>query len=224
LRKLLAGLGGVLFAALCASVPGLLHAAPWVIVSDFQDSTIHTIDLGTNPPTVYGPFLQGQIIAQSHVGVVKVIPGDQSALLAGAYSNMWRLDISNPRLPFATHFPGNMQTFGLAVSADGRFAVAAQQVLYLILDLLNSSATGAGSISFPYFWNSVAIAPNNSTVVMTDSLGNRLFYGDVKSDLSDFISLNTVDTASSPRNVAIAPDGKTVLVGAYELEILQAHR
>jgi WD40 repeat protein len=56
-------------------------------------------------------------------------------------------------------------------------------------------------------------------VVITDSIGNRLFYGDVNSDLSNFISLNTVDTVSAPQKVAIAPDGQTLLVGANDLEI-----
>lgn len=215
----LAALRFVLFLTLFAWMPGPLRATPWVIVTDFQDSTIHTIDLGTNPPTVYGPFLQGQVVAASHLGAVKVIPGDQSALLAGAFSNMWRLDITNPKQPFVTAFTGvNMQVFGLAVSRDGRFAVAAQQVIYTILDLLRSVGSGSALPSFP-FLASVAIAPNNSTVVFTDLTGNRLFYGDVNSDLTGFISVNTIDTVSAPRKVAIAPDGQTVLVGANDLEI-----
>jgi hypothetical protein len=216
----LAALRCVLFLTPFAWMLGPLRAAPWVIVTDFQDSTIHTIDLGTNPPTVYGPFLQGQVVAASHLGAVKVIPGDQSALLAGAFSNMWRLDIANPKLPFVTAFTGvDMQVFGLAVSRDGRFAVAAQQVIYAILDLRRSVASGSGLPYFPYFLASVAIAPNDSTVVFADLAGNRLFYGDVNSDLTGFLSLSTVDTVSAPRKVAIAPDGQTVLVGANDLEI-----
>jgi len=132
---------------------------------------------------------------------------------------MWLLDISNPTQPRVTTFVGpNPQTFGLAVSQNGRFAVTVNQVLSAILDLRRLVLSG-GSLPFPVFAASVAIAPNDSTVVITDSSSNRLFYGDVNSDLTGFVSLNTVDTVSAPLKVAIAPDGETVFVGANDVEV-----
>src|SRR3970040_919677 len=37
------------------------YSAPFAVVANESDRTINTIDLGTDPPTVFGPFLGGQL-------------------------------------------------------------------------------------------------------------------------------------------------------------------
>lgn len=57
------------------------YAAPWAVVANFWNLTIHTIDLGTSPPTVYGPFLSGQLGTSGELVDVAIIPGTTYALV-----------------------------------------------------------------------------------------------------------------------------------------------
>src|SRR5436190_22134566 len=86
------------FAALLVLISPSLSASPWVITTDFSDRTIHTVDLGTDPPTVYGPFL-GRAVAPAQVGAVKVLPEERIAIVAGAFGGaLYFMDVTNPRL------------------------------------------------------------------------------------------------------------------------------
>jgi hypothetical protein len=144
-----------------------LPATLWAIVTDFGDATIHTVDLGTNPPTVYGPFLKGQIIPQTQAGPVKVLPGSRFALLLGAFSNMYLLDIADPRKPSVALGRGlSAFTPGLAVSSNGRFAVIPAETVARFVSLPDLSL-GGGCLLFGHL-TSAAIAPNNTTVVLSD--------------------------------------------------------
>ncbi len=209
-------LSRILLAALLIAGSRAAGASPWAIVTDFEDATIHTIDLGTSPPTVYGPFLNGQVIPQTHLGAVKVLPGGRFALLSGAYANMYLVNITDPTMPFVAvpHGFGSYEP-GLAVSQDGRFAaVATDSALAGFVRLPELSLGGCG---LPGRFETVAIAPNNTTVIFGDISNDQLVYGEVKPTFDCLEPYGTIATVSSPTKVAVAQDGETVLAAGVAL-------
>jgi hypothetical protein len=202
------------FMALLLLLTANLGASPWVIVTDFSDRTIHTVDLGANPPQVYGPFL-GPSVAPAQLGPVKVLPDQRSAVVGNAYTGaLYLLNVADPREPLLTDVLndcGRLAISGLAVSPDGRFACISDEIGLSMVDL-RSLACGWASL-FPARPSSVAISPNNSTVILADPQNRQLLYGDAAPSLTGVVSVTPFQTGSSPLKAVIAPDGQTILVG-----------
>jgi hypothetical protein len=95
-------------ALLLAAAP--LCARPWGIVTTSADyyadnesdnESLHTIDLGQTPPTVYGPFLSGELTARRGLGAfdIAMLPGNKKALVAAITPLMRRPPIGSEASP-----------------------------------------------------------------------------------------------------------------------------
>jgi hypothetical protein len=75
-------------------------------VANHNDCTVRTIDLGTVPPTVYGPFLSGSLGTPGPDDTfdklydVAVTPDGRYALISNFRGQtLYRVDVSNPTSP-----------------------------------------------------------------------------------------------------------------------------
>ena len=207
------------FAAVVGLLLGasVLRAAPWAVVADTALSRIATLDFGTTTPTVYGPFLQGQLGSTNNGNLldVAITPDGRYALLSNyGDKSVYRVNISNPTNPVVTGCVSNgFSAEDIAIAPNGQFA--------LVTDGLNSSNMAiidlsSFSTSLTYTITSgaaqaVAIAPDNQTVILCDFAGNKIISGALGP--TGLVSESVLSTGDNhPINVSISPDGKTVLV------------
>lgn len=189
-----------------------------------DDLTIHTIDLGTDPPTVYGPFLKGELGELNTSGPlldVAVTPDGHYALVSNFGSqSVYRIDLSDPTNPTLDGFVDfgdiDFRPQDIDIASNGEFALVVDGVsgnTIAIIDL----------IDFPQFTTSplkteeahavaVAVAPDNRTVIFCDEPNVRIIYGELD-PTRGLISEDVLPTGLGPINVAISPyDEETVLV------------
>jgi hypothetical protein len=198
---------------------GIAWAEPWAVVANSNDRSISTIDLGTNPPTVHGPFLGGQLGASGSLLDVAITPDERYALVSNYDLNtVYRVDFSNPASPSVAGsvnigFPAE----DIAVAANGQFALVADgdpsnkiAIINLTFFTLTTTYTlttpGAGA-------QAIAIAADSQTAIICDYTNNRIIYG-IVTPITGLTSENTLPTRDGPINVAISPDGQTVLVAS----------
>ncbi len=189
----------------------------WAVVANDGDADILTYDLNTDPPTQYGPFLQGQLGPGGALLEVAVAPNDRTALLSSFDSDtVYRVDLSDPAdpvaecslaIPFHPEHIAFAPDGSYAMVTDGgsanRIAVIDMTDFTLKTTYTLQAASGTA--------DSVAIAPDNQTWVAADIINNRIIYG-TYSLASGFSSEHTLPAGNAPVNVAISPDGQTVLV------------
>src|SRR3972149_9702806 len=73
------------------------YSAPFAVVANESDRTINTIDLGTDPPTVFGPFLGGQLGGYGLSQDVATTPDGNFALVGNsALQTVFLIDVSDP--------------------------------------------------------------------------------------------------------------------------------
>jgi DNA-binding beta-propeller fold protein YncE len=207
---------------------GIAGSPGWAVVSNNDDADILTFDLSTDPPTEHGPFfLRGQLGAYGLLNVAAA-PGGHYALVSNwAEERLFRIDLSDPAAP---SFDGSvllpLPPADIAFSPDGSYALvtngrrANNQIA--VIDLAGFSLkttytlrTGAATMQ------AVAIAPDNTTWVATDSVNNQILYG-TYSLASGFSGEQSLPAGSHPTNVSISPDGQTVLVadgGSAEVSV-----
>lgn len=76
------------------------YSAPFAVVANEFDRTINTIDLGTGPPTVFGPFLGGQLGGSGLLQDVATTPDGNFALLGNSeLQTVFLIDVSDPTNP-----------------------------------------------------------------------------------------------------------------------------
>lgn len=126
--RLLLGLGLALLAQ-------ALLAAPWAVVANHLDRTIQTIDLGTAPATVHGPFFSGQMGSVGALTDVALTPDLRYALVTNYYAcTVTRVDLADPAnpvlagtltLPFITGagFPFCFTPLDIAIAPNGQYAI-----------------------------------------------------------------------------------------------------
>jgi WD40 repeat protein len=189
--------------------------SPWAIIANSQDRTIQTMDLGTVPPTVYGPFLRNDILSTNPLGPIAVVPGERYAVVASTTGPLYLVDISNPRAPSLVHMFNTRQfVSGLAVSPDGNLAIPTQETAFVTVNLINFQINGH---SFPVLGSevprptSVAIGGDNSTTVFADLVAGRVIYGRMNEERTALEGIDTIP-ATAPLNVVVASDGQTVLL------------
>jgi hypothetical protein len=195
-------------------------ADPWAVVANHDDLTIHTIDLGMDPPDVYGPFLEGELGTSGPLLDVAVTPDGHYALVSNSGSNtVYRIDLSDPANPALDDFlPIGFKAQDIDIASSGEFALVVDgpggnQIAIIDLDpfaLITTYELTTEDASA----EAVAIAPDNQTVILCDEFYNRIIYGELDpANLDDGLtSENELPTGVGPTNVSISPDGKTVLV------------
>ena len=157
------------------SIP-VVWAGPWAVVANYNDRTIHTIDLGTVPPTLYGPFLAGQLGDSGELLDVAVTPNGRYALVSNiALLPVYRVDLSDPTNPvLAGTVDIGFQAEDIAISPNGNFALVTDGTFsnrLAIIDLSTFTLTTVYTLTTAgAFARAVAIAPDNQTVIICDFL------------------------------------------------------
>jgi DNA-binding beta-propeller fold protein YncE len=210
------------FLFLISFLGSLAFAGPWGIVVNSGQNNINTIDLGVNPPKIYGPFLTGELgIPGTALLDVAVTPDNNYALISCFVgSAVYRVDIKDPTHPVLAGklATGSFFPEDIAISPNGQFAAisdgsGSNQIC--IVDLADFSKLNFYTLTTTYgFAQAVAIGNDNLTVILCDVERNRLIYGKVNSTLTGLVSENTVSTDARPLNVTVSPDGSTVLVAS----------
>ncbi|MBU1901947.1 VCBS repeat-containing protein, partial [Patescibacteria group bacterium] len=201
----------------CASI---LTAAPWAVVTDNTLGRIATLDFGTTTPTVYGPFLQGQLgnTNSGNLLDVAITPDGRYALLSNyGGKTVHRVDISNPTNPIVTGCVTNsFYAEDIAIAPNGQFALVTDgydATNMAIIDLSSFSTSITYSVTSGHA-QAVAIAPDNQTVILVDYSGHKVIFGIIGP--TGLVSESVLSVGENlPVNVAIATDGKTVLVANY---------
>lgn len=209
-------------------------------VDPVYPQSIHTIDLGVTPPAVHGPFLAGQFGDEGgYVLDVHIIPGQRAALISNfGGQTVYRVDLKNPINPVVTgsvlldDSVDSMFAEDIAITADGRLAIVADggfSSTIAFIDLETLTLNSLYTLPNDYEAQAVAIAPDNQTVIMADYLGSAILYGQINATRDGLVSLTAIagnplcdfnddpvcpDGEELPRpiNIAISPDGQTVLV------------
>ena len=215
---------GAIVVMLIAGLSGFTYADPWAVVANHNDQTIHTIDLGTSPPTVYGPFLLWQLGISGSLCDVVVTPDNHYALITNfELSTVYRVDISNLTNPtLAGSINIGFYAEDISIAPNGQFALVTDGgntnrvaiinlTTFTLTDTYTLTTTKAGA-------QAVDIAPDNQTVVLCDFDNDRIIYGTID-PATGLTSESTLPTINAPLNVTISPDGQTALVGGIDKTI-----
>ena len=192
---------------------GSCLAEPWVVVANKDDRTIHTIDLGLNPPVVYGPFLAGQLGGSGELMDVAVTPDGRYALVSNFQENrIYKIDLSDPKNPvLAGSAELSFSAEDIALTPDGRYALVTDGgwfsswiALVRVSDLSvirEKELTGYAQ----------CVATNGHWVVVCDSNNSQIIYG--RFDENEILlAENTLPAGVDPINAVFSPDGRTLLV------------
>ncbi len=192
----------------------LAHANPWAVVAN-RNRTINTIDLGTSPPTLYGPFLSGQLGTNGPLLDVAITPYTHYALVGNYQQNtIYRINIQDPTNPILIGSLNiGFSPDDIAIAPNGQFALVTNDSnLMAIINLYTFTLTTTYTLTTPGgVAQAVAIAPDNQTVIICDGDNDRIIYGIINPG-TGLISESTLATGNNPFNVTISPDGQTVLV------------
>lgn len=197
-----------------------LRAAPWAVVVDSPSNRICTLDFGTATPTVHGPFLYGQMGSfGGGLFDIAITPDGDTALISNfGDSTIYRVDISDPARPIVTgSVLAGFFAEDIDITPDGKYALVTDGGFSTNLGIINlASFTTCITHYVTSGWaNAVAIAPDNQTVIMADYFQGGIMYGKLTPTglVSDTFlpTLSDSGETNRPVNVAISPDGKTVI-------------
>ncbi len=192
----------------------------WAITTNVSDRTISTIDFSTCTPTVYGPFLGGQLGSYGELLDVAVTPNQQYALVSNfSRGRVYRIDITSPTAPtYAGYVSLPIAPEDIAIAPNGNFALVSDGGPQNRVCAIRMSPFGLQStytLTTPGGQaQAIAVAADNQTAVVVDYYNNRIIYG-VFNPASGFVSESTLPTGVGPVNAAISPDGSTVLVANH---------
>jgi len=226
--------------AVALFMAGPLCAKPWGIVAtqpDYYDNgdneSIHIIDLGQTPPVVYGPFLSGQLTPNPGAGVfdIALFKGGKRALISTFGDSRVHLvdlkDPTNPVLLGSLDLP--LFAEDIAITKNGKLALVTDgggSSAVAFIDLKTFTLTNVLDLGDKDA-QAVAISPNNKTAIFADYFGGAIHYGRINKMRNGLESVRTIalcdagqyDNATDcmgllgrPVNVAISPNGRTVLV------------
>jgi DNA-binding beta-propeller fold protein YncE len=188
-----------------------VDAAKWVVVA-YYSGGIGMLD--TDTMILHGPFLQGKLGFQGNTDVV-VTPDGKTALISATEDRfIYFVDISNPKEP---SIKGNvivpMYPSGIAISADGKYAVViGYGQLVVVIDIeamgvVDLFDLAKGNFSFG------EIAPDGTVIIgYFNQKSIEVFVLSENGKLTFSGSLDLTEHSFTPRDIAVAPDGKTVLV------------
>lgn len=169
-------------------------AAPWGVAANYTDGTITTVDLGTTPPTVYGPFLAGQLGA-SGLNDLAITPDGRYALVSSYFGcTVYRIDLLDPVNPALADSlalpvipegpsPSCYAPMDIAIAPNGNYAIVTSGRSLVMppqpptnmlgfIDLSSFTFTGTYALTTPNgSAQAVAIAADNQTVIIADRAG-----------------------------------------------------
>ena len=203
------------------------YSAPFAVVANEFDRTINTIDLGTGPPTVFGPFLGGQLGGSGLLQDVATTPDGNFALVGNrGIQTVFLIDVSDPTNPTLADsvnigLGSSFQEIDIAIASNGQFALAIGGIgdqignQIAIINLATFTLTTTYTLTTPNAGaGCIAIAPDNQTVIVCDTFNNRIIFGSINPG-SGLTSETTLAAGNTPINAAISPDGQTVLVANF---------
>lgn len=207
------------------------YSAPFALIANEFDLTINTIDLGTNPPTVFGPFLGGQLGGSGLLQDVATTPDGNFALVGNSeLQTVFLIDVSDPTNPTLADslnigLGSSLQEMDIAIAPNGQFALAVGGIgdqignQIAIIDIATFSFTTAPLTTPDAGTGCIDIAPDNQTVIVCDTLNNRIIFGPIDPS-SGLTSETTLAAGNTPINATISPDGQTVLVANFVVDIV----
>jgi len=201
-------------------------AFPWAVVTDSPHSRIFTVDLGQNPPKLYGPFLEGQLGSDGGGRFdVAIAPSGKFALVSNfGDSKIFRIILTDPtapvrgrviKLPFFAEDIAIAPNSAWAAVTDGGFSPK-----IAFIDLATFTLSGVQDLPAGVYANAVAISPDSRTVVFADYFNSSVGWGDInnaRDGLKSVSSLSCIDEQDPehntgwPVNIAFSPNGKTVI-------------
>src|SRR3990172_2252194 len=207
-----------------------VYSDPFAVVANEFDLTIQTIDLGTNPPTVHGPFLGGQLGGSGALQDVAVTPDGNFALVGNSeLQTVFLIDVSDPTNPTLADsldidLGSSFQEIDVAVAPNGQFALAVGGIGDLVGNQIAIIYIATFTLTTSYTLTTpdasaecIAIAPDNQTVIVCDTFFDRIIFGSIN-PVSGLTSETTLPTGNRPLNATISPNGETVLVANFLVE------
>ena len=222
----------VVFTLFIFSTAWAHHWAVVVNIADQSEDTlggsIFMVRIGTTPPQVYGPFLEGQL-GNVYGGLldVAIIPGNKYALVSNfGDSKIFRVDISDPTAPVvAGRINIGFLAEDIAIAPNGTWAAVtdggfASSVAFI--DLVNFNLNGVYDLG-GLDAQCVAIAPDSKTVVLGDYWGGNIVWGEVNAAKNGFEFVESIscidpendDNSCWPVNVDFAPNGTAIVLSAF---------
>jgi len=198
-------------------------AAPWAVIANYNDRTINTIDVSTG--TVYGPFLSGQLDSLGWLLDVEMVGAEGRFALVSNYRQgmVYYIDLLDPTNPIlADSVSIEFVVEDIAVAKNSNFALVTDGSVrkdIAIIDLSTfTSTTYTLQNNVAIAATAVAIAPDNQTVIVCDVNSSSITYFTVNPEtgIPNSPEKTLLTGGSKPRDVAISPDGVTVLVTNYE--------
>lgn len=214
-----------------------LLAAPWAVVADAPAGQIGMIDFGTPTPTVYGPFLRDQLGDTNGLVLdVAVTPDGKKALVSNfGMQEVHCIDISSPTHPVSLGYVSNhFEAEDIAIAPNGQFALVTDGGASPNIGVIDFNAFRTSDVVYSYTYHmtsgmaqAVAIAPDNQTVIVASYLG-KIIYGLACSTglVSELVHIPCGPSGKPhcPINIAISPDGKTVLVANTGTNAINVYR
>src|SRR3989304_6108998 len=208
------------------------YSAPFAVVANEFDRSTNPIGLGTGPPMVFGPFLGGQLGVSGLLQDVATTPDGNFALVGNSeLQTVFLIDVSDPTNPTLADsvnigLGSSLQEIDIAIAPNGQFALAVGGIgdqtgnQIAILDLAPFTLTTTYTLTTPDAGTGcIDIALDNQTVIVCDTLNNRIIFGPIDPS-SGLTSENTLAAGNTPINAAISPDGQTVLVANFVVDIV----
>ncbi len=186
----------------------------WAIVANYYERTISTINLSTDPPTVYGPFLSGQLgDNDTYLYDVVVTSDGHYALVSNYYENeVYFIDLSEPTNPvLAGSVDIGFHAEDIAITPDNKYALVTDGSGFhqiALIDISTMSLKTTYTLSDNY--TATCIATNGNLVVICAYDNNSLIYGQFDPD--NVISSENIIPTDTPINATFSPDGQTLLV------------
>lgn len=202
-------------------------AAKWVAVT-YLGSGLGMLD--TDNMVLHGPYLKGQL-GNGYTIDVAVTPDGKTALVSSFHDQfIYFVDISNVQDPVVlgnlmmpnaggpkkgpSHYGGHMMPAGIAIDADGKYAlVSGMGDLLVVIDI--AAMEIINQFVLPGLEHtSIKIAPDGTIVSTGGGMGMALTSLVLMEDGTlSYVETRYLDEYGFvPGHVAIAPDGKTVLV------------
>ncbi len=195
-------------------------ADPWAVVADYNNQTIHTVDLAdpTNP-VVYGPFLGGSLGNSGELLDVVVTRDGKTALVSNYHEKMlFFIDLTDPTNPSLLGSVNiGFKAEDIALTPDNRYALvvdggSGNQLA--ILDIASRSLLTTYTLSTANA-GAQCVATDGNLVVICDRYKNRIIYGPFNSN-TGLTSENTLSAGDGPTNAVFSPDGETLLVANHD--------
>jgi len=175
--------------------------------------------LDTDNMVLHGPFLMGQL-GQGLLTDIVVTPDGKTALIAASHPSPAFIrfvdisDVMNPALSNNLLLP--MKPTDIAISSDGKYALVAGYDSRIVVVDIEAKKIVDTFLSREGNHFTIEIAPDGTVVTTDDRAGQVSAF--LLADNGKLSKITTHDLSAQmgvPLNVAIAPDGVTVMISGF---------